>query len=382
VVIGVVGVLAGAGLIVAGHARAGANGAGDTSSPNGRPTALLAADEPTTSPTATPSAAATAGAARVPTGAPITLDFGGDVHFAGSAAVALDGFGPITDTLKSADLAMVNLETAVTSGGAPEDKDYTFRAPAQAFTALRAAGISVVTMANNHGMDYGPTGLQDTISAARAAGFPVIGIGENDTEAFRPYRAVIHGQRVSIIAATRVLDTELQYEWTAGPNKPGLASAKDMTALLAAVRAARADSDTVVVFLHWGVEGRACPGTDQTGIVPALVAAGADIVVGSHAHVREGEGWGPTGAFVDYGLGNFVFYASGAGPTTDSGVLRLTVQGRAVTQAQWVPAHIVGALPRPLTGAAAQANVTALDQLRQCAGLSATAPVWSSTPVS
>jgi poly-gamma-glutamate synthesis protein (capsule biosynthesis protein) len=327
----------------------------------------------------TPSAVSTVppgGAMRAPTGEPVTLQFAGDVHFAGASAAALNGFGPIVPTLSAADLTMVNLETAITNGGDPATKEFTFRAPPQAFAALRASGVDVVTMANNHAMDYGPTGLRDTLQYAQQANFPVLGIGADDTAAFRPYTATVKGQRIAIIAATRVLDDDLAAAWTAGPGKPGLASAKDMTKLLAAVRAARASADTVVVFLHWGVETHSCPDANQTGIVPALVNAGADIIVGSHAHVLEGGGWHPSGAFVDYGLGNFVFYASGPGPTTQSGILRLTVSGRAVTQAQWLPARISGGLPRPATGTDAQQIVGTVGSLQQCAGLNPNPPTW------
>ena len=63
---------------------------------------------------------------------------------------------------------MVNLETAITEGGSPVGKEYNFRAPAQAFEALRVAGVDVVTIANNHGVDYGPDGLADTLAAKAA----------------------------------------------------------------------------------------------------------------------------------------------------------------------------------------------------------------------
>jgi poly-gamma-glutamate capsule biosynthesis protein CapA/YwtB (metallophosphatase superfamily) len=67
-------------------------------------------------------------------------------------------------TLTSADLAVVNLETAITRRGRPEPKQFTFRAPPAALDALRAAGVDVATMANNHGMDYGPVGLADSVT--------------------------------------------------------------------------------------------------------------------------------------------------------------------------------------------------------------------------
>ncbi|OHV39591.1 poly-gamma-glutamate biosynthesis protein [Pseudofrankia sp. EUN1h] len=357
-------------------------GGGDDGSSNG-PVQAGVLNQPGAPATTAPAAPSVppGGAQRAPTGEPVTLEFAGDVHFAGSSAAGLTSLGPIIQTLTAADLTVLNLETAITTGGEPASKAFTFRAPPQAFTSLRAAGVDVVNVANNHGMDYGPTGLQDTLRAAQAAKFPVVGIGQDDVEAFQPYRTEIKGQRIAVIGATRVLDDELAAAWTAGPGKPGLASAKDLPKLLAAVRAARADSDTVVVFLHWGVEMRSCAGEDQTGIVPALVDAGADIVVGSHAHVLEGGGWHPSGAFVDYGLGNFVFYASGVSATTQSGVLRLTVQGRAVTQAEWVPARIVNGLPRLATGSDAQAILAAKGGLQGCAGLNPNPPTWGAIPV-
>lgn len=314
-----------------------------------------------------------------PTGQPVTIAFGGDIHFAGTpgqrlAANPATAIGPISAALSAADLAVANLETAVTDGGTPAPKEFTFRAPPTAFDAVRAAGIDVVTMANNHGMDYGLTGLQDSLRHARAAHFPVIGIGEDDTSAFAPYTTTAKGQRIAVIGATQVLDNELIPGWTAGPDKPGLASAKEVDKLVAAVRSARARADTVVVFLHWGVEQQQCPSDAQRSLVPRLSAAGADVVVGSHAHVLLGAGWNGDGVYVDYGLGNFVFYSSGTGPNTESGVLKLTVAGRAVTAATWVPARIVGGAPRPLSGAAGSQALAGWNALRGCTGLSATAP--------
>jgi poly-gamma-glutamate capsule biosynthesis protein CapA/YwtB (metallophosphatase superfamily) len=339
----------------------------------------------TTHTTDTPAPATTA-AARAPAkpgearGEAVTLAFGGDVHFEGALERRLNrdpatAMGPIATVLRRADLAVVNLETAVTDRGTPADKSFTFRAPATAFTALRAAGVDVATMANNHGMDFGQTGLADSLSAAAAAKFPVIGIGRDADQAFRPYMATVNGQRIAVIGATQVLDDNLSAAWTAGEDKPGLASAYQVDRLLAAVRAARRAADTVVVDLHWGRELAACPIGRQRQLAPRLVQAGADIVVGSHAHVLLGGGYMGS-AFVDYGLGNFVFY-SGGGVTARSGVLSLTVRGRAVTKSQWVPATISGGIPIPLTGSAADQAVASWKALRGCTGLAA-APASSS----
>jgi poly-gamma-glutamate synthesis protein (capsule biosynthesis protein) len=304
---------------------------------------------------------------------PITLAFAGDVHFEGTSERALSGFGPISSDLRHADLTMANLETAITTRGtATPGKAFTFRAPPSAFAALRGAGIDVVTMANNHGEDYGPAGLQDTLAAIRSTHFPTVGIGRNEAAAYRPYLATVKGTRVAIVAATDVLDANLASAWTASGGHPGLASAIAGPArerLIREVTAAHRAADVVVVYLHWGVETVACPTTEQQSLEHALAAAGADIVVGAHAHVQLGGGW-KGHRYVDYGLGNFVFYASGGvTPETRSGVLTLTVRGRDVTKARWSPALIEDGLPMPLTGADATAGQQQWQSLRQCTGL-------------
>ena len=284
------------------------------------------------------------------------LAFAGDVHFEGTAAAALAGHvGTAFSVLRGADLAMVNLETAVTDRGNAQPKEFTFRAPAAAFGMLRRAGIDAVTVANNHGMDYGRVGLQDTLAAARRYGMPLLGAGVDAAAAFSPLRREVGGVRVSILAATDVLDDFARTTWVAGDGVPGLASAKDPARLLAAVRAERARADVVVVFLHWGVERTVCPTARQRGLAKQLSAAGADIVVGSHAHVVQ-----PAGSvghtLVRYGLGNFEFYANG-GLGNESGVLTVDVTRAGVAGSTWHPATIHGGAPDVMTGAAAKARL-------------------------
>ena len=302
-------------------------------------------------------------------GEPVTLAFGGDVHFEGASAAALrGGLRDIEPVLSDADLAVVNLETAVTRGGDPAPgKQYVFRAPPSAFDALEDAGVDVVTMANNHGMDYGVSGLRDSLEAAREADFPVVGIGLDEDQAFEAHYAEVGGSTVAVVGATQVLDDSLISAWTAGPDKPGLASAKDEDRTVQAVREARERADTVVVYLHWGRERMSCPLDRQQSLARRLVDAGADVVVGSHAHVLLGGGYLGR-AYVDYGLGNFVFYARG-GPGAETGVLTLTVRGREVSDARWTPARISGGVPRPLSGDAARAAERAKEQRRSCTGL-------------
>jgi poly-gamma-glutamate capsule biosynthesis protein CapA/YwtB (metallophosphatase superfamily) len=315
--------------------------------------------------------AATRAAAR-PAGKPVVLAFGGDVHFESIIATELRA-GPsvvlasIAPVFRSADLAVVNLETAVTGGGTPAPKEFVFRAPSSAFAALSAGGVDVASMANNHGMDYGEAGLRDSLAAAKRSRFPVIGIGLNDAQAYRPYRATLNGRRIAVIGATQVLDDHLISAWTAGPGKPGLASAKDVPRLVRAVREARATSDTVVVFLHWGIELHGCPSPDQRRLAKQLVAAGADVIVGGHAHRLQGAGRMGK-ALVGYGLGNFVWYGTSA-LSTRTGVLLVTMDGRRVLRYRWEPARIVDGTPRPLSGAERRSAVSSWHSLRGCTGL-------------
>lgn len=325
---------------------------------------------------ASPAAKATAQAAtpRAPLGSgnSVTLAFAGDIHFerpiremlAASPASVLD---PIAPVLRRADVAVVNLETAVTDGGVAASKAYTFRAPASAFEALAAGGVDVASVANNHGMDFGTVGLRDTLKAAKTRGVPVIGAGWNDTQAYAPHRVTVNGQRIAIIGATQVLDDHLVSAWTAGPGKMGLASAKDEARLVRAVREARRSSDTVVVFLHWGLELSSCPTGSQTSLADTLVAAGADVVVGSHAHVLLGAGR-KRKALVAYGLGNFVFYAFRE-ITSQTGVLEVTVTGRRVDGYRWVPARISGGIPYPLSGSSRAQAISSWRKLRSCTDL-------------
>jgi poly-gamma-glutamate synthesis protein (capsule biosynthesis protein) len=299
----------------------------------------------------------------------VTLAFAGDVNFAGRTARLLSdpaaAFGPITSVLKSADFAALNLETAVTSRGAKQQKNYHFRTTPLAFTALRDAGIDLVTMANNHVLDYGPVGLADTLAAAKAARLPYVGIGTSAAAAWAPYVTAIKGMTIAIIGVSQV--AELASSWAAPGTRPGEANAIDLSRTLAAVRAAKRHAKIVIVFMHWGTEGEACPDPAQLSLAHELAAAGASIIVGAHAHMLQGSGWlGHT--FVAYGLGNFLWWEHSY--STATGVLELTLHPRAPLAARFIPAT-VSATGQPIADRGVMARQAAAQyaSLRACAEL-------------
>lgn len=303
---------------------------------------------------------------------PLTVAFGGDVMFEGLLRSRLDdpatALDPISTRLSAADLAMVNLETAVTEGGTPvPGKDFVFRAPASSLEALDAAGVDVATVANNHGMDYGEQGLLDTLDNGDASPVTLVGAGRDADEAYTPHVAEVNGQSIALFGATDVIDDHLIPEWTAGEGKPGLASTKgEMRArMVSAVSEAAAEHDNVVVFLHWGLEGAHCPLPHAPQLADELSEAGAAAVVGGHAHVLSPGGY-QRGAYVHYGLSNFVFY-NFSGATAETGVLTLTFDQGDVTEADWAPARIQGGVPVPHEGESAdRAHRSWVDMRAQC----------------
>lgn len=354
---------------VAGAAGCAGSAAAPNATQSDRNTTSASPTPRTPTPTTTTTAVAEPG--------PITIAFAGDVHFEAQLRSRLEdpttALEPIAPHLAAADLTVVNLETSIGTSGTPEPKRFTFQAPPQAFDALAAAGVDVATMANNHGMDFGAQGLAETL-AAIAADPPihVVGIGANADQAFAPSVVDIRGTTVAVIGAHSADDPRADPtdHWAAGEDTPGVAVPRDPDRLIAAVRDARNMADLVVVFMHWGVQGEGCPSRSQRSTAQAIADAGAEIVVGTHAHVLQGAGMlGQT--YVAYGLGNFVWYNPNSEAASSTAVLTVTVDGGRVVAEDWIPARIrADGLPRPVGGAEAATIAANLNEARNCAGLS------------
>jgi poly-gamma-glutamate synthesis protein (capsule biosynthesis protein) len=355
--------------------------AAENSAPTGRTTA---APSTATHPAPTAPTAATTSTPPADPGT-LTMAFAGDVHFEDyRAPLARDphGLDELQSSLGAADLSMVNLETAITERGTKIGKEFHFRAPASALETIKGAGIDAVSMANNHGVDFGPVGLQDTLAAKKASPVPIVGIGKDEDEAFAPAILTAKGLKVAVFGASEVFEMTLA-RYSAGPGKGGIASASPVTRLREAVSRASARYDVVVVFLHWGLDYQKCPDQLSVQTAEALEQAGADIIVGGHSHRVNGAGWLGR-SYVDYGFGNFVWWRSHE-PDSRSGVLTLSIDVKAargtkrtrtsvVRDAVWTP-MLIGAdgIPRPPAAADSARLLTLWKQAGQCAGLG-TAP--------
>jgi poly-gamma-glutamate synthesis protein (capsule biosynthesis protein) len=278
---------------------------------------------------------------------PLRLAAVGDVTFGDGVRAAIEAYGArypwpsVAPVLRSADLAVANLEGAVSTRGAPwPGKQYTFRGPPYALRAAGSfAGLDAVSVANNHSLDYGHTAFLDTLRHARRAGVAPFGGGADASTARRPALLSAGNVRVAFVGFSDVRPLG----WDAGPSTPGTTPAfPDVIA--ATVRSARRRADIVVAYFHWGVERSSTPSARQRSLARTALDAGAAIVLGAHPHVLQPVGQ-KGNRLVAWSLGNFVFAASS--PRTErTGILRLRLGARGVLGWSLRRVQIVGVQPR------------------------------------
>ncbi len=230
--------------------------------------------------------------------------------------------------LRGAELCFAQLETTISARGskAPNAR-LAMRSPPQMARALSEAGVRVVSFAGNHCLDFGYEAFEDTLQHCREAGLAVCGAGENLDVARRAVLVKAGAHRIAVLAANSILPEG----YAAEERKPGCAPLRahtlyepieadqpgtpprvrtfahrgDLQALLAEVRAARAQADLVLVSLHWGIHMIPSVIAEyQTEAARSLIDAGADAVLGHHPHLLKGVEI-HRGRPVYYSLGNF-----------------------------------------------------------------------------
>lgn len=286
------------------------------------------------------------GTARLlPEPGPTTIVLAGEVRAGGTLGGRLfggqDPVGPFADVLGDADLAVVDLSAAVVEAG-PVDAGGAAWVPAGVLDGLEAVGVDIVSVANDRSLDLGPDGLARTLALADGRPADVVGLGADEDAAYEPAIRTVGGVTVAVVAATQVLAPERIATDTAGPGTPGVASAKRVDRLVAAVGGASDRADLVVVYVHWGEDGATCPSTGQQELATALVDAGADVVAGPGSGRVQGAGrLGP--AVVAYGLGTLV--ADGGG---EAGALAVDVEDAAVSGWRWLAGRVVEGVAEPV----------------------------------
>ncbi len=244
-------------------------------------------------------------------------------------------FAQIEGVLSTADMIVGNLESALGDLGTPENKGYTFRAPKETAETLSLAGFDLLSLANNHAMDFGAEGLMQAIQLLDARGINTVGAGADDAAAHNPVIFEMNDVKIAFLA---YVDVPVEFRgfdaraWIAGENRPGVAWAEPMR-IHTDVTAALSQAELVVVILHSGYENVIQPSPPQVAAAHAAIEAGAKLVIGHHAHVLQPIELLSDGV-IAYGLGNFAF--EDAGPP-ETGLLNIWIDARGVRELELVP---------------------------------------------
>ncbi len=244
--------------------------------------------------------------------------FAGDIlfdsHYAIMASLLKRGQGieggisaDLLSIMRNADIFMVNNEFPYTNRGMPTDgKKFTFRADPKYASWLFDMGADLVSLANNHAYDYGEVSLTDTLDTLESIGMPYVGAGRNLEEAVKPVSFIANGKKFTFISATQIERLNPPDTKGATETSPGVFRCLDITKLLEVIGEARADSDYVIVYIHWGTEGTDKLDHWQTEQAAQIAAAGVDLIIGDHPHVLQPIGYVGEVPVV-YSLGNYLF---------------------------------------------------------------------------
>ena len=247
-------------------------------------------------------------------------------------AVRRGGAGAVREYLHGADLTLANFENPVIRDAVWHPDAPTFTGDLRLLPELNEAGIDGVTLGNNHILDAGAPGLRETMAHLDDAGIAYAGAGMNLAEARKPMIFKLGGTKVGVLSYQGVP----YYEWAwATKTAPGTAPLK--TSLMKEdVKRLQSKVDLVVVMPHWGKEYIATPEPWQVKFAHAAVDAGADLVIGDHAHWPKGiEVY--KGKPIFYGVGNFLFDQSWSEETSTGIFAEITLYGDRPIQFRPVP---------------------------------------------
>lgn len=213
-------------------------------------------------------------------------------------------FLKITQDLEKADILFGNLEGPIAESGVRVGSIYSFRSDPKVIEGLKYAGFNMLSLANNHMLDYGRTALKETVQNLKDNQIDYVGAGLSEAEAFSLKIKEIKNVKIGFLAYT---DLGFQ-SWRAKENEAGIAWIKedDIDKIKQDIEEQKRKVDILIVSLHSGEEYQTDPSAFQEKFARASIEAGADVILGHHPHVvqkteRYKNGW------VIYSLGNFVF---------------------------------------------------------------------------
>ncbi len=253
------------------------------------------------------------------------------------------GFAKVKATAEKADLFIVNLECPFTTQDQKVPKNFNFRARPELVASLQSGSVDVVSLANNHLVDYGPGGLTDTKATLDGAKITYFGAGDTLAAARAPAVVTVKGVKIAFLGYFFLGDRNIEpKEVIATETTPGVAGHHNDLALMKGwvaedIKAARAKADLVIPFFHWGREGKPTPEPYQIELGHAAIDAGAAAVIGSHPHVLQGiEQY--QGKPIVYSLGNFVFGGNWDPRDKRTAMVKLEVDARGVRKTTIIPA--------------------------------------------
>ncbi|MHB9144142.1 MAG: CapA family protein [Symbiobacteriia bacterium] len=271
-------------------------------------------------------------------------------------------FQLVADRTRAGDVTFANLESPLGVTGTPLPRKLIwFRGRPESVATLPKAGVDIVTIANNHILDYDTPNFLETLDLLDKTGVRYVGGGRTLQEAREPVVAEVNGIRIAFLGYSQFADIFWDYSYprrftataatAAKPALPGVAPIR-LDLIRQDIAAARQKADVVAVAYHWGTEYVNVPAPEMVALAHASVDAGADLVLGFHPHAVQGfERY--KGKFIAYSLGNFVMDQR-RDVTRESMILEFLLQKDGVRGVNVVPVMIEGFRPHLATGAEAE----------------------------
>ena len=236
----------------------------------------------------------------------------------------------VVDIMTNSDIMVANNEFTISTRGTPLNKRYTFRADPKRLNIYKEMGVNLVSLANNHIYDYGIEAFNDTLKYLKEYDIPFVGAGQNISEAKKSFSFIAGGYKISFISSTRAEKNII----TPGATETtsGVFRCYDNTLLKETIKEAKEKSDYVVLLIHWGKEDS----HDIEDIIKETgkeyIGAGADLIVGSHAHLLQGMEFYKN-KLIAYNLGDFIFNRE----TKDTGILSVTLNNSGNLAYKFIP---------------------------------------------